>query len=53
MVKLYTYLNYGGNCREAFHFYEQHLGGKITMMMTHEQGPNSNSSEHKGCAKSG
>lgn len=39
-MKLYTYLNYGGNCQEAFRFYEQHLGGKITMMMTHSQGPN-------------
>jgi PhnB protein len=39
-MKLYTYLNYGGNCREAFRFYEQHLGGKITMMMTHGEQPN-------------
>jgi PhnB protein len=39
-MKLYTYLNYAGNCQEAFRFYEQHLGGKITMMMTHSQGPN-------------
>jgi PhnB protein len=38
-MKLYTYLNYRGNCQEAFRFYEQHLGGKITMMMTHGQGP--------------
>jgi PhnB protein len=38
-MKLYTYLNYGGNCQEAFRFYEQHLGGKITMMMTHGQAP--------------
>ena len=41
-MKLYTYLNYAGNCQEAFRFYEQHLGGKITMMMTHGQGPNPN-----------
>jgi len=40
MMKLYTYLNYGGNCQDAFRFYEQHLGGKITMMMTHGQAPN-------------
>src|SRR4029079_19294262 len=26
--------------QEAFRFYEQHLGGKITMLMTHGQGPN-------------
>jgi PhnB protein len=41
-MKLYTYLNYGGNCELAFRFYEQHLGGKITMMMTHGQQPNPN-----------
>lgn len=38
-MKLYTYLNYGGTCRQAFQFYEQHLGGKITMMMTHGELP--------------
>jgi PhnB protein len=38
-VKLYTYLNFGGNCAEAFRFYEQHLGGKISMMMTHGENP--------------
>jgi PhnB protein len=32
-MKLYTQLNFGGNCEEAFRFYEKHLGGKITMMM--------------------
>ena len=39
-MKLHTYLNYGGNCEQAFRFYEKHLGGKITMMMTHGQQPN-------------
>jgi len=39
-MKLLTYLNYGGNCKQAFGFYEQHLDGKITMMMTHGQQPN-------------
>jgi hypothetical protein len=24
-MKLHTYLNYGGNCAGAFHFYEAHL----------------------------
>ena len=38
-MKLYTYLNYGGNCEQAFRFYEQHLGGKILMKVTHGQGP--------------
>lgn len=39
-MKLNTYLNYGGNCEEAFRFYEQHLGGKISMMKTHGEQPN-------------
>jgi len=39
-MKLDVYLNYAGNCEQAFRFYEQHLGGKVTMMMTHGQGPN-------------
>jgi PhnB protein len=38
-MKLNTYLNYGGNCAEAFHFYEKHLGGKITFMMKHGENP--------------
>jgi len=38
-MKLYTYLNYGGNCQQAFRFYEEHLGGKIHMMMTHGENP--------------
>ena len=39
-MELDIYLNYAGNCREAFRFYEQHLGGKITNMSTHGEGPN-------------
>jgi PhnB protein len=39
-MRLTTYLNYAGNCAEAFHFYEEHLGGKIVMIMTHGQMPN-------------
>jgi PhnB protein len=38
-MQLRTYLNYGGNCAAAFRFYEQHLGGHITMMMTHGEAP--------------
>lgn len=38
-MKLYTYLNYGGNCREAFEFYAKQLGGTITTMMTFDQQP--------------
>lgn len=39
-MKLYTQLNFGGNCAEAFRFYEKHLGGSISMMMTQSQMPN-------------
>lgn len=38
-MKVLTYLNYGGNCRQAFEFYQQHLGGKITMLTTHGEQP--------------
>ena len=38
-MKMNTYLNYGGNCAEAFKFYEQHLGGKILGMMKWSQMP--------------
>ncbi|HEX4681630.1 MAG TPA: VOC family protein [Gemmatimonadaceae bacterium] len=38
-MKLYTQLNFGGNCEEAFRFYEQHLGGKITVLATKAQIP--------------
>jgi len=38
-MKMTTYLNYGGNCADAFHFYEKHLGGKIVSMSTFEQMP--------------
>ena len=39
-MKLDVYVNYAGNCEEAFRFYEEHLGGKITMLTTHGEGPN-------------
>ena len=38
-MKVNTYLNYGGNCREALAFYEKELGGKINMLMTHGEAP--------------
>src|ERR1700733_14542910 len=38
-MKLHTYLNFGGNCEEAFRFYEKHLGGKILMMMRYADQP--------------
>ena len=39
-MRLDVYLNYAGNCQQAFRFYERELGGKITLMTTHGQGPN-------------
>src|SRR5712664_1102725 len=39
-MKLDIYVNYPGTCAAAFRFYERHLGGKITMMRTHEDQPN-------------
>jgi PhnB protein len=39
-MKLDLYLNYAGNCEEAFRFYEEHVGGKVVMMMCHEENPN-------------
>jgi PhnB protein len=38
-IQLDIYANYPGHCEQAFRFYEQHLGGTITMMMTHGQQP--------------
>ncbi len=38
-MKLYAQLNFGGNCEEAFRFYEKHLAGKIIMMMKQSQAP--------------
>jgi PhnB protein len=38
-MRLNTYVNFAGKCAEAFRYYEQHLGGKIGMMMTHGQAP--------------
>lgn len=34
-----TYVNYSGNCAEAFRYYEKHLGGKLVFMMTHGESP--------------
>jgi PhnB protein len=39
-MKLHTFLNFGGNCEDAFRFYEQHLGGKIMMLMRRGEQPN-------------
>jgi PhnB protein len=38
-MDLSPYLNFNGDCATAFKFYEQTLGGKIVMMMTHGESP--------------
>lgn len=38
-MTLNTYVNFSGKCAEAFRYYEQHLGGRVSMMMTHDQAP--------------
>ena len=38
-MRMNTYVNFGGKCAEAFHYYEKHLGAKVDTMMTHEQSP--------------
>ena len=39
-MRLDIYVNYRGNCEEAFRFYEQHLGGRITGIDYHRDQPN-------------
>lgn len=39
MMRLETYLNYGGNCEEAFRFYEQHLGATVLFLQRHGEVP--------------
>ena len=41
-MRLDIYLNYRGNCEQAFRFYEQHLGGRITGISRHRDVPNPN-----------
>jgi PhnB protein len=38
-MQLINYLNFSGNCEEAFKFYADALGGKITSIMTLGQSP--------------
>ena len=39
-MKLDVYVNYRGTCEQAFRFYEQHLGGRITGSVRHADQPN-------------
>jgi PhnB protein len=38
-MQIAPYLNFDGQCRAAFEFYEQCLGGKIEQLMTHADSP--------------
>jgi PhnB protein len=38
-MRLDIYLNYRGNCEQAFRFYELHLGGRITGIVRHGEQP--------------
>jgi len=39
-VRLDVYVNYRGSCEDAFRFYEQHLGGRVTSLVRHRDQPN-------------
>ena len=41
-MRLDIYVNYRGNCEQAFRFYEQHLGGRVTGILRHGDRPNPN-----------
>lgn len=38
-MDLSPHVSFNGQCAEAFRFYEQTLGGKVVMMMTHGESP--------------
>ena len=38
-MRLDIYVNYRGTCEEAFRYYEQHLGGRITGLVRHKEQP--------------
>jgi PhnB protein len=39
-MRLDIYVNYRGTCEEAFRFYEQHLGARVTGLVRHREQPN-------------
>ncbi|MDQ3420539.1 MAG: VOC family protein [Acidobacteriota bacterium] len=41
-MHLDIYVNFRGTCEEAFRFYEQHLGGRMTGLVRHREQPNPN-----------
>ncbi len=41
-MRLDVYVNYRGTCEQAFQFYAEHLGGRITDLVRHSAMPNPN-----------
>ena len=39
-MRLDIYVNYRGDCEQAFRYYERHLGGRITGIVRHGEQPN-------------
>ncbi len=50
-MKMHTYVNFGGNCEEAFRFYEQHLGGKVTGFFRWKEMPDAEKHTPRGMAE--
>lgn len=40
-MRLDVYVNYRGSCEQAFQFYQQRLGGNITLLVRHRDQPES------------
>ena len=38
-MQLHTYLNYGGNCEEAFKFYKSVFGGEFAILQRFKDTP--------------
>jgi len=51
-MKVDTYLNYGGNCEQAFRFYVEHLGAKLGMIHRWDQMPGAPKNVPPGMEKS-
>lgn len=39
-MRMDVYVNYRGVCEDAFRFYEEHLGGRVTGLVRHGSQPN-------------
>ncbi len=44
-MQVNAYLNFAGNCRQAFEFYERCTGGKIVIMQSHRDSPMASQTE--------